>query len=131
MSQNKLTPLNILRREKQILRSECAEGEARLGEHWSYVTDNFTSLLFTGALNGVRRKLGFGGSPKREDKENENSSNHGSNGLIQGVLAGLLAVSPLLWEMAQPMIMGFAMKKVKSIFTRKKKKKKRRDDDDD
>lgn len=130
MEQNKITPLDVLHREKQILKAECAESEERMGEHWSYITHNFTSLLFTGALHGVRRKLGFGGSSsKKEEKESEHIS-HGSNGILQGVLAGVLAVSPLLWEIGQPMFMSFMMKKVKSIFTRKKNKKKRRYDDD-
>lgn len=128
MKQNNITPLEALRNEKEILKNECSESEERLAEHWNYMTNNVGSLLFTSALTSIRNKLGFGPS-KHDDEESEESS--GSSGVLKGVLGGLLAASPFLWEMTQPMIMGYIMKKIKSLFSKKKKKKKKSSEDDD
>ncbi|MFT3993915.1 MAG: hypothetical protein QM660_06380 [Dysgonomonas sp.] len=131
MKQNEVTPLEALRREKEILRGECREGEDRLAGHWNYVSNNIGSLLFSSAISSIRNKLGFGSSSsKTEDNEDETSSNS-SHGVLKGVLGGLLAASPFLWEMLQPMIMNYAMTKFKSMFSKKKKKKKKKSSDDD
>ena len=133
MRQNKISPLEQLRKEKEMLRRECRDGEERLAQRWSYLSGNMTSILFATALNSVRSHLGFGSSKKSDDKDAEQSS--GGNSLTQGLLSGVLAASPLLFEMLQPMLFSFVIKKIKSLFTSKKKKKNNRrrveDEDDD
>lgn len=118
---NKLNPLEELRQEKVILRKECAESEERLAEHWSYLSDNAGSLLFQSAMNAVLRKFGFGGLSSDRKQEEETST---SNSFI----GGLSAYYPVIWDLVQPLLWRFIVKKVKSIFSGKKKK--RKDDDD-
>lgn len=117
----KLTPLEELRQEKEIVRRECAESEERLAGHWVYLSDNAGSLLFQSALNAVLKKFGFGGTSSKSKKEEEVST---SNNL----LAGLTAYYPVIWDLVQPLIWRFVVKKIKSIFSGKKKKRKNGDD---
>lgn len=114
----KLTPLEELRQEKVILRKECAESEGRLAEHWEYLSDNASSLLFQSAVNAVLHKFGFGASNNKKEGEASTSNS---------LLAGLTAYYPVIWDIVQPLLWRFVVKKVKSIFSGKKK---RKDDDD-
>lgn len=121
MMKNELTPLELLRQDKEMIRRECAEKEDRLAEHWSYLSDHAGSLIFQSAVNAVLRHFGFG--PKEKPKEGE------SEGIVSsGLLSTLTAYYPIVWEFVQPMLIRFVIRKIKSIFSRKKKKK-RRDDD--
>lgn len=124
MMKNKRSPLEQLRQEKEILRQECADGEARLSEHWTYISHNAGSLAFNSIVNTVARKLGFGGF--KDDSQDQETT--ASTGFAQSAFNGLLAYYPLIWEFVQPMLIRFAIRKFKSLFTRKKKKKK--DDED-
>ncbi len=125
--QNKTTLLDELRQEKEILRQECAESAARLSEQWEYLSDNAPSLLINSAVSGVTNWMGFG-SKQNKEKETEVSE---STGLMQMAWSGLMAYYPLMWEMARPLLWGFAVKKIKSLFSGKKKKKRKDDDDDE
>ncbi len=127
MKNNSISPLDELRQEKEIVRRECKESEERLAEQWNYLSDNAPSLLLNGAVNGIASWLGFGSRVGQKSKEQEHETE--SSGFMQNILGGLTAYYPLIWEMVQPMLWRFAIKKVKSLFT-KKKKKKRSDDDD-
>ncbi|MDH6308427.1 hypothetical protein M2451_000738 [Dysgonomonas sp. PFB1-18] len=127
MKNNSISPLDELRQEKEIVRRECKESEERLTEQWNYLSDNAPTLLLNGAVNGIASWLGFGTRIGQKPKEQERDTE--SSGFMQNMLGGLTAYYPLIWEMVQPMLWRFAIKKVKSLFT-KKKKKKRSDDDD-
>lgn len=121
---NKLTPLQELRQEKAIARQECAESEERLAGHWSYLSDNAGSLLLKSAINAVLHQFGFGSKEKAKEDD--------SNRIVHsGLLGNLIAYYPIVWEIVQPMLFRFVIKKIKSIFSGKKKKKRRDDDDDD
>lgn len=126
MTQNKITPLDELRQEKEIVKREVAESEARLSEHWSYVSENAVPIILDGAVNGVARYFGFGGRLISKNEKSEEDT--GSTGIFQNVFGLFSAYYPLVWEIVQPMLFRYAMKKIKSLFTRKKKK--RKDDDD-
>lgn len=128
---NKLSPLDELRQEKEIVKRECIESEDRLLDQWSYLSDNAGSLIFNGLVNSIVGKLGFsnrigGSQAKEKDEEQQDSS---PLGIFHNVVNGVSAYYPLIWEIVQPMLWRYAMKKVKSIFSGKKKKK-RKDDDD-
>ncbi len=123
MKNNSISPLEELRQEKEIVRRECAESEERLADHWSHFKDNAGSLIFYSAINSIMKGFGFGGKKESEDKPETRS-----NSLVNGLLSSLTTYYPLIWDMVQPMLIRFAMRKIKSIFSRKKKK--RKDDDD-
>jgi len=119
MKNNKLSPLDELRLEKEIARRECEESEHQLAEQWSYLSDNAVSLIFNSAVNGIASKLGFSariGNSDHTEKEEKSSNNIFSN-----ILSGVTTYLPFIWEILQPVILGFAAKKIKSIFTKKKK----------
>ncbi|MDR1090910.1 MAG: hypothetical protein LBL79_07515 [Prevotella sp.] len=123
---NKNRLLDEIRQEKEILRRECAEGKTRLLEHWTYLSDNAPLLLINSAASGIAGWLGFGG---KENKEKGTEVSEPA-GLAQTAWSGLMAYYPLVWEIVQPLLWRFAVKKMKSLFSGKKKKK-RRDDDDE
>lgn len=128
MANNKIKPIDALRREKQFLREDCASNEENLTLYWRYINHNLGSLLLHGAISGVRNRLGFGTKQKAIVRDNEDEvAGSGANGLFQGALGGLMAASPMIWELVQPMIMNFAIRKFKSIFTGKKKKDKKKE----
>lgn len=114
---NKNRLLDEIRREKEVLRRECAESETRLSEHWEYLSDNAPSLLINNAASGIAGWLGFGGKESK-DKGTEASE---PAGLVQTVWSGLMAYYPLVWEIVQPLLWRFAVKKIKSLFSGKKK----------
>lgn len=124
MKKNEISPLDELRQEKIIIKREVAKYEERLAERWLYISDNAVSLLINSAVNGIAAKLGFG----HRIESRERKGNISANGIMQNVMGGLTSYYPLIWEIVQPMLFTYAVKKVKSIFTRKKKK--RKDDDD-
>ncbi|WP_029905463.1 hypothetical protein [Prevotella sp. 10(H)] len=122
MKKNKLTPLDELRREKAIVKRECAESEDRLAGQWLYFSDNAGSLIFHSVVNVVLRQFGFG--HKAKSREEEDDSNSGG-GVMHGLLSSLKAYYPVLLEILQPVLLGFVVKKIKSAFTSKKKKKRK------
>lgn len=115
MMKSRLTPLEELRQEKELVRLECKEGEERLSEHWAYLSDNAGSLIFQSTINSVLSVFGFGGSSKSKKRQEETSTS-------SGLLSGLTAYYPVIWEIVQPIIWRFVIKKLKSIFSGKKKK---------
>lgn len=124
---NKLNPLEELRREKEIVRHECEESEHRLVDQWSYLSDNAVSLIFNSVVNSIVGRLGFS-NRIGQSKEREEEHKQSSLGVFQNVINGFTAYYPLVWEIVQPMLWRYAIKKIKSLFSGKKKKKK--DDDD-
>lgn len=114
---SKLSALEELRLEKAQLVNECAEEKERLLNNFDYAKSNWGRLLvssvFSSAKGGVSDVVSLVSGKKKNTKK-------GASGI------GQMAVSlaPVLWDLVQPMLIGFAIKKVKSTFSRKSKKKK-------
>lgn len=117
MTNNRLTPLEKLRQEKALLKIECSESEERLSGHWIYVRNNLGSLVFHSAVRGVGRQLGL----VKEDKSEPQGKK--TSGLMQGLIGSAVFAAPFVWDMVQPMMMGYLISKVKNLFFGKKKKK--------
>jgi hypothetical protein len=113
MMSNRLTPLEELRQEKEIIRRECKDSGERLAEHWSYLSENAGSLLFQSAVNAVLGAFGFGESKKKKQEETSISNS---------LLHGLTAYYPVIWDIVQPLIWRYFIRKIKSLFSGKKKK---------
>ena len=138
------TPLNKLQAEKRELEALCKKQEERLAVHARYLQDNAGSLL----LSGVSALLSSTGAPKAEKAESTTQQRPhpqsfakrpaaapAVSGLPMG-LSTLLKVPkmvsigagwmPLAWEVAQPLLITWSIKRVKRIiggaFTQKKKK---------
>ncbi len=119
MKKNEISPLMELRREKEIVRHELNQSEERLADHWGYFSDNASSLIINGAISGIAGWMGF--SHKKEKPIKTEGTGTASNGIFQNVLGTLTANYPLIWEIVRPMLIRFAINKVKSLFTGKKK----------
>lgn len=118
----KLSPLEELRIEKDILKTACAEKEEYMTSCLSYVSNNFGSILFTSVL----RNLGLGGkSSSSRDKDEligEEDNTPPSSTILQTVWNGLQITYPYIKEIAQPLILGLITSKIKNIFSKKNKK---------
>lgn len=128
MMKTKMNPLEELRQEKEIVRREVAESEERLGDQWAHLSDNAVPLLLNAAVHGIAGMFGFGRRAEQKDARRIEEP-EGPSGIFQTVFNSLITYYPLIWEIAQPMIIRFVINRIKSLFTRKKKKK-RKDDDD-
>lgn len=124
----KMNPLEELRQEKEIVRREVAESEERLGDHWAHLSDNAVPLLLNAAVHGIAGMFGFGRRIEQKDTRKVEEP-EGPVGIFQTIFNSLVTYYPLIWEIAQPMILRFVINKIKSLFTRKKRRK-RKDDDD-
>lgn len=128
MEKNKLTLLDELRQERDIVKRECNESETRLSEHWEYFSDNAPTLIIDSAVTGITRWMGFGHKEKKR-KETDFEETE-STGIVQSIFGNLSAFYPLIWDMVKPMLWQYSVNKVKSFFTGGKKKKQRYDDED-
>lgn len=112
----KLSEIEKLRLEKADIIEECRQYEEQFRDRWRYSKDNFGHLtvnsLFSSAKLGFNDLLGslFGGKDTRAEEDGKSSS---------GFTQTLMAVSPIIWSIAQPLIIKFALRKIKSIFKRK------------
>ena len=110
----KINPLDELRKEREMLKRECDICEDTLADQWAYLSDNAVSLVFSSITHGIMGKLGFG------NKSYRSNDNSGSNGIAQNLLGSITGNWSLIWELVQPLLWAFAVKKIKSIFKKKK-----------
>ncbi|MFR9166751.1 MAG: hypothetical protein ACLVKO_11240 [Dysgonomonas sp.] len=109
----KLSPIEELRAESERLKTEGSEQERRLKENVSYVSNNFGSLLISSVIsssvNSTKSLLGFSSST--------------SDNKLSGAFEKIGFLLPVIWKIAQPMLIGILTKKLSSFFFKKKKKK--------
>lgn len=112
---NKLSEIEKLRLEKKQLMEECYQYEDQLYSKWYYTKNNFGHLIANTFFSSVKSSFSelLGKAPKKE-KGNSSSSKIGQI---------LIAASPAIWGIIQPMLIGLAVKKIKNIFLKKVNKK--------
>lgn len=125
MKQNNITPLEQLRQEKEIARQEVLDSEARLSGQWVYMRNNLSVLLVNSVIDTTLKGFGLKSSKSDSNKAKNKDEELQSPGIFKSVLGSMAALSPLIWELVQPMLMSFALKKVKSIFSGGDKKKRK------
>lgn len=123
MKQNKITPLEQLRQEKEMAKQEVLDSEARLSGQWVYMRNNLSVLLVNSVIDTTLKGFGLRASKSDSDQDENKDKDLQSPGIFKSVLGSVAAISPLIWELVQPMLMSFALRKVKSIFSGSKKKK--------
>lgn len=111
---NRLSPMAQLRADKANLERLCQEQETQLIDNFTYLGDNWGSLL-------IKSIFSFGGSRNTTSskyKEGENRVSFFSNIMRIGG-----DVVPVIWGIAQPYLIGLITQKIKSkIFGGSKKK---------
>lgn len=123
---NDLTPIEKLREEKARLACECAEQEERLLGRVGYVRNNFGRLLIGSVFSSSKSGFAdifslFMGGKKAQSKQSDEDDGEGESSALK-FSPMLMGAVPVIWEIVQPMLIGLAVKKIKSLFTKKKKK---------
>lgn len=120
------TALEILRAEKWELKKKYLADEEKLVQNWDYLSNNVGSIFFNTILSSAKSVI-VGSTDRAKESI---PTPFGQSSPFQSVFSGLTASLPMLWEIAQPMLLNFAVKKIKSLFTSKKKKKRKQADDE-
>ncbi|MCF2604056.1 hypothetical protein JQM84_10215 [Parabacteroides distasonis] len=112
-----LTPLERLLHEKQRVTEECELRKIKLNADCAYIQAHAGSLL----LSGLSALLFPGGNKKQTAKASANQTAAAAPAMPWG-WGDLLAVGkgllPVAWEVAQPIIMTWGIKKVRKWFSR-------------
>ena len=117
MKKNNLSPIQKIQQEKKDLkRLYEADGE-RLSENWDYLTNNIGTLTLNTLFKSTKNPSG-----KPESSSSSLASKIGGH----PILSSLSLVLPIVWEIAQPMLFSYMIKKVKSLFSSKKKETKKK-----
>ena len=115
----KMSEIEQLRLEKNKLTQECKLHEEEFKYKATYSKNNFGSLLLNTIVDSA--KNGFSELITPSSKKKKKTTNESSSSFGFGTI--LATTAPLLWEILQPLLIGIAVKKAKSAFSRKKKKK--------
>lgn len=117
MTKTKISPLEELRLRKTQLLEESNIHKDNLFYNWEYTKTHFGKLLLNSTVSST--KSGF---------SDVLSLITGKSDKIEKPSAAMnvfTSAAPLIWNFAQPILLGLLIKKVKSAFTGGKKKKKR------
>ena len=110
------SPLEKLLADKEQIRHQCQQQEQRLNASVAYIQDHAGSLL----LSGVSSLL-FSGSSKTAKMPIAVPPSKGSQEKISLGLADYLSIGktmiPLLWEIVQPLIITWGIRKAKTIIS--------------
>lgn len=117
------TPLERLQAEKASLQNACKQQEQKLNESFQFLQDNAGSVLLSGLSS-----LLFPGNKASKGKTNDvsqSSETKTSSNPVQTTPIGIsdyLSIAkgmiPVAWEIAQPFIMSWGIKKLKKMLTR-------------
>lgn len=109
----KLSAIEELRSEKKQLINECREDKERLLHNLTHAQSNMGRFLLNSLFLPNKSKESDIAEVSVSGKKKENKKS--------GIGQMAISMAPLAWEIAQPILIGFAIKKVKSIFTKNKK----------
>lgn len=136
--QKQPTPIEKLLREKIELREKCRVQEKKLREDFAYIQDNASSLLLSGvstllfpSRNAAKKngkpasqtggrggKLTVGGSDAAGNSDTTGDALAAKHTPI--AVADLFALSktllPVVWEIAQPMLITWGIRKASALF---------------
>ena len=125
MKTYRLTLLDELHLEKKRLREERAISEQRLSYQFQYLQDNWGTMLTKGVLSSVKHK--FAETVDTITSGSSSSSlpfrKNRTNPLLGIALNNLPQIGGLVWKVAKPTLMTFALKRVsRMIFGRRRRK---------
>ena len=122
---NRQTPLEKLISDKERIQRQCKRQEQKLNEDFSYIQENAGSLLLSGlsSLHYPSNK-----STTKTNDKNTAPVTAGQPSIALGIsdyLSIAKGMIPIAWDLAQPFIMTWGIKKAKKWFSNllfKKKK---------
>ncbi|MGM9759032.1 MAG: hypothetical protein ACI30I_02820 [Parabacteroides sp.] len=121
-SNKPLTPLEKLRADKQRTLAACQEQEAKLNADFVYIQQHAHSLLLAGITS-----LLFPDNKKQKGKGTASSASAAPVSIVPLNVGDYLSIVrgmvPVLWEVAQPFVVSWGIKRMKrwisGLFTRK------------
>ena len=113
-----LTPLERLLHEKQRVTEECELRKIKLNADCAYIQAHAGSLL----LSGLSSLLFPGGNKKQEAKAPSSRAATAAGTAMPLGWSDFLSIGksllPVAWEVAQPILMTWGIKKVRNWFSR-------------
>mgnify|MGYP000178748542 CR=1 FL=1 len=115
---NRQTPLEKLISDKERIQRQCKRQEQKLNEDFSYIQENAGSLLLSGLSLSFPEQL----TSTDKNKRQEHSSRNGWTTLHRfrgspDYLSIAKGMIPIAWDLAQPFIMTWGIKKAKKWFS--------------
>ena len=122
-----LTPIEQLVAYKSIVEAKCAAQQKKLYEDVEYIQNNASSLIFSGLVSLL---FSSGQTKKKPETQsvmliNDSQSTRNNNLLSSSTIFFVAKkMIPVVWEIVQPLLINWGIKKAKSLlvglFTKKK-----------
>ena len=122
-----MTPIEQLVAYKSIVEAQCATRQKKLLEDVEYIQNNATSLIFSGLVSLL---FSSGQTRKKPETQSVMLINDGqptrNNNLLSSSSIFFVAkkMIPVVWEIVQPLLINWGIKKAKSLliglFTKEK-----------
>ncbi|MDR2042427.1 MAG: hypothetical protein LBP98_08965 [Tannerella sp.] len=117
----KTTPQEILSARKALLQEQCRTGEQKLNEDFAYLRDNAGSLLLSGLSWLITPGTGTSKRANVTPAKTGVASPASSVFSWSGILSTTKTLGPIVWEIAQPMLVSWGINKLKQWFFKPKK----------
>lgn len=132
MNKTKISEIEKLRAKKVFLNEELEINAKILDQDMEYIRKNMGGIIIGTLFNGIVAKfpntLGLllpshtDSSPGKKGLPRGNHSELIKKATKYLVIEGALDLLPLLIRGSKPMLIGFALNKIKNLFSRKRKK---------
>jgi hypothetical protein len=117
---NPLSPIEILQAEKNVIEEKCRVQKKKLDDDFVYIKDNVSSLLLSGVSTLLFPPKST--SIKAGDQLAISSGGDGKNAIKSSTLSIsdyftiTKSLLPVAWEVLQPIIIAWGIKKAKSMI---------------
>lgn len=118
-----LTPIEKLLKEKIELREKCRIQEKKIRDDFTYIQDNASNLLLSGVstlLFPSRHTTKNAGSKDANSSAKKTLAENETDKQTPIAVSDLFALSktiwPVAWEIIQPMLVTWSIRKASSIF---------------
>ena len=114
---NQQTPLEKLISDKERIQRQCKRQEQKLNEDFSYIQENAGSLLLSGLSSLL---FPSNKSTTKTNDKNTAPVTAGQPSIALGIsdyLSIAKGMIPIAWDLAQPFIMTWGIKKAKKWFS--------------
>jgi len=119
----KQTPLEILLADKEQIRQQCRQQEQKLDQAYAYAQEHVGSLLLSGLFSLLFSNAGE--SKKRKDVTSSRQLSVAKTPAVSLGLSDYLKVGqmmlPVIWDIAQPVIIAWGIRKIKTLFRKRVK----------
>ncbi len=118
------TPLEKLQADKILLQEACRKQEQKLGESFSYLQENAGSIVLSGLslllFGGNKPSKGktAGNTAKPAGQKAQNAATPSAALGMGDYLSLAKKLTPVLWEIVQPLVVRWGIRKAKKMLAR-------------